>query len=625
MTTLGEAWIEVHADTKPFAKELAAKLKMILAEVDKVAKAQAPKIGESIGDGVKKGFGKKEPEVRGIFRKFGNFLSNEGNRWERNLRETFTKMARGNFILTRVFGQAALAIGGATKRIFAFAKGLFNLGRGAAEVAMGIGQALVVGMQALFGVTGDAARAASTLSAGFARVGAALAAAAAEAVAAAPAIAAVAAAVFITAGAVTILAMILVTVAAPFAALIDLALALPAALTFLIAVIAPLIIAFKDLNEVMGLVFEKDPDRLKKGLAKLSPTMRGLVALLRGFSGEFKGLVDHIQHGFFEPIMHELGPALKALLPVLTGNLARIAADMGAMVASILHLVASRPVVEAMASMMGQIADFLERNSGVLVQVFAALGAAAQAALPIVLELLDKFSGFLTQFATWIMGAITDGSFERWLRTGIASLQSIWNLVKALIGLFATMFAKLNGDGRDFLKIITDAINRFTKWLRSPDGQTALENIGRLAKVAASAFAGALVTVQAILSVMNKIVKAWDWLSRHHLVPALPGSSSAGGWLSNVAGTIQNSFSGGGVVPEDQIAMVHAGEPILDPSNSVARNRSILADAGMLDVLSTATTVNVYIGSERLTERIDYQIAQNNRGNARALASGPRR
>jgi len=625
MTTLGEAWIEVHADTKPFAKELAAKLKMILAEVDKVAKAQAPKIGESIGDGVKKGFGKKEPEVRGIFRKFGNFLSNEGNRWERNLRETFTKMARGNFILTRIFGQAALAIGGATKRIFAFTKGLFNLARGAAEVAMGIGQALVVGMQALFGVTGDAARAASTLSAGFARVGAALAAAAAEAVAAAPAIAAVAAAVFITAGAVTILAMILVTVAAPFAALINLALALPAALTFLIAVIAPLIIAFKDLNEVMGLVFEKDPDRLKKGLAKLSPTMRGLVALLRGFGAEFKGLVDRVQHGFFEPIMHELGPALKALLPVLTGNLARIAADMGAMVASILHLVASRPVVEAMASMMGQIADFLERNSGVLVQVFAALGAAAQAALPIVLELLDKFSGFLTQFATWIMGAITDGSFERWLRTGIASLSSIWNLVKSLIGLFTTMFAKLNGDGRDFLKIITDAINRFTKWLRSPDGQTALENIGRLAKVAANVFAGALVTVQAILSVMNKIVKAWDWLSRHHLAPALPSSSSAGGWLSNVAGTIQNSFSGGGVVPQDQIAMVHAGEPILDPSNSVARNRSILADAGMLDVLSTTNVVNVYIGSERLTERIDYQIAQNNRGNARALASGPRR
>lgn len=59
---LGKAYIEVHADTKPFARELGRELDAIVKGADKHVKVSARKVGETISDetgkGVKKG-GKK--------------------------------------------------------------------------------------------------------------------------------------------------------------------------------------------------------------------------------------------------------------------------------------------------------------------------------------------------------------------------------------------------------------------------------------------------------------------------------------------------------------------------------------------------------------------------------------
>lgn len=54
---LGKAFIEVHADTKPFARELATELNKILADADRDVKVSARKVGENIsketGNGIR--------------------------------------------------------------------------------------------------------------------------------------------------------------------------------------------------------------------------------------------------------------------------------------------------------------------------------------------------------------------------------------------------------------------------------------------------------------------------------------------------------------------------------------------------------------------------------------------
>lgn len=615
MTTLGQAWIEVHADTKPFAKELAPELRKILNETERLVNRQSVEVGSSISKGVADGIDKDSNRVKASFRKVGDGLKKETKSWEKALLAPFERMTRGNFIVTRVFG--SLFTGGARliKLFGRVGSAVMDLGQALFQTGKLGALTLARAGEVITGVGKDATLTTSKMAATAAQAAASFAAFAAEAAAAGPALAAVVAVVVALSAALAVLISVLLVALAPFAGLVQLAFLLPAAFTVLAAVVAPLIIAFHDLSDAMSLVFEKDPKKLKEGLAQLSPALQGLVKLLRGFSDEFKLLGNSVQEAFFRPIIKELGPALKELMPTLTYGFSRIASAVGVMVADFLKFLSKKSTMDAITLAFEQIAVFLENNSGLLTELLKALGAAAVAALPTVIKLVELFSQFLTEFGTWIEGAITDGRFQKWLDEGIADLTSIWNLVKEILGLFKDLFSNLQGDGRKFLDTITSAIKQFRDWAKSPEGKASLEAMGKLAVKIAEQFKKALYVVEQILASVGRIYSLWKKISG-----LISGGEEKG---VGKAGFV-SSYSGGGVVPQDQMAMVHAGEPILDPSNSVAKNKSILADAGMLDVLSEPTVVNVYLGGEKLNERIDYRIGLNKSNAARNLTAGTR-
>lgn len=619
MTTLGEAFIEVHADTKPFAREIAPQLKTILDAVGKQGNAKARVAGKKISEGLDDGINSKFPLLRRRFSTLGRWIDNLRDKIDKRggLRQAFERLAKGNFILTRLFGEFALAVGSVFKIIGKLGKGLFDIISGLDMILQGVIGLAVEGFKTLVGVGGDFAKVQSTLALGFTKIGTALAAAAAELVAAAPAIVAMIVVIAALGTVLGALFLALTVAIAPFAALVNLALLLPSALGVLLAVIVPLVVAMHGLGDALGLVFEKDPKKFAEGLKKLSPVMRELVTTLRPFVKAFNNLRDQVQKAFFTPILQQLGPTLNAVMGKLTEGLSAVAGALGDMVAQILKVIADPAFIGLIQDFLFTVADFIRTNSGVFVQLIKVLGAVSQAALPVVEKLLAKFGDFLVQFGSWIMGAITDGRFENWLKIGIAALQSIWGLVKALIGLFVALFGSIQEGGRDFLAILTRAINKFTAWVKSPEGQKALQNMVLLAKGIAKAFEIALGWVISMVNKLSKVIDFLKWIDSH-----------TGGILSKVASGAVGAlgkFSGGGVVPNDQIAMVHKGEPILDPANSVGKNRAILAQAGMLDVLEPQAPVfNVYIGNEQLDARTDYRIAKANRVTARTLATGPR-
>lgn len=618
MATLGEAFIEVHADTKPFARALGPQLKAILEAIGDKGKKQATVAGKKISEGLDEGIASRFPILKRRFKGLATWIDDLRDRVDKQggLRQAFERLAKGNFILTRLFGSLALKIGGAAKRVGGLAKGMFNLLQGIELVFQGVIGLTIEGFKAFIGVGGDMARVQSTLALGFTKIGTALAAAAAELVAAAPAVAAMIVVVAALGAALGALFLAATVALAPFAMLLNLFLAAPAILGAILAILGPLIFAFKDLDLVFKALNEKDPKKFAEDLKKLSPVMRELLGILRPFKTRFDQLRDTIQKAFFEPIFKQLGPAIDQLLSTLLVGMSAVASALGEVFAEILKVFRDPEFNGMLTSFMLSLADFLRANAPAIGQLFKALGMMAQAALPVVEKLLDKFGGFIGEFAAWIMGAITDGRFEQWLNDGISALETIWGLVKALINLFWTLFSNLKSGGKDFLKIITDAINKFTDWVKSPEGQHALENMVKLAKLIAEAFKVALDWVISMVNKLSKVIDAIEWINDHTGNPL----GFVGKGIAKLA-----KFSGGGVVPHDQVAMVHKGEPILDPANSTTKNRSILQEAGMLDVLEPqGAVVNVYIGSEQLDTRIDKRIGRSNNINARAILAGPR-
>jgi hypothetical protein len=624
VTTLGEAFIEVHADTKPFARELATELKTILAEVDKKLQPRSERLGENISKKIGDGVDKQSPTIRRFTKKIGDLFDREGKSWTRKLAAPFEKMAKGNFILTRIFGQMVLAVGRFTRSIFRLSMGVLDFVGVLGQLVFALAQVLFTGVKVLVGLGGDLAGAMSNLGK-FAQMAVlSLAEFGAQVVAMSPSIIAVIAMIWLLIAAFAALVAILTVALAPFATLIGFLVGLPTIVTGAVVTILPLIIALHGITDAFAALQEKDPKKYAEKLKALSPVMRMLVRAVKPVLPLLASVRDNIQAAFLGPILTKLQPFLRTVIPQLGVGLQAIATSLGNIALSIMRLLMSQEALDGMNEIMGQIALFLDENTGSILALIRALGQTAVAMLPAVLSMFRTFSGFLLSFSKWVQDAIADGRFQRWWDTAKESAKKIWDLILALIDLFKEMFSQTDEGGRKFLQKITDAIRKFTEWLRSPEGKKALENAVGLANAFADAFRIALDIIKDALNTVNAIVEAIKWINKN--TPG--GNKGAKKEISSPTGKHvgHHSFSGGGVVPADELAMVHRGEPILDPSNSVARNRQILANAGMLDVLAErgSTVVNVYLGTQRLDERVDYRIAKSNSVMARSLSTGTR-
>lgn len=622
MATLGQAYAEIHADTRPFAKELNKQIKDHLRKFDAMAGKEGITIGTSLGKGISKGLDSEtDRSLLNWRQRFVSWAKNVGHDGGNEFAKAFHRMATGNFILFRVIGRLGERLGAMFTTIrrvagetVKFAGSLLKANKAMLELGF-------EGIKSLLGFSNDLSRSLASAQSAGASLAGAIASLAASASSGAVGLLAMAAAAVLLTGVLAALAAIIIVAAAPFAQLLNFALLLPAALSVILGIIAPLVIALHGLGDALELVFEKDPKKFAEGFAKLSPVMRQLTTVLRTFVPLFKSIQQVVQENFLGPIIQQLGPLLKRIGPSLRNGLSAAAAAMGIFVADVLRLMQEPAFVRFIDELFPAIARMIETLSPPLTRLLSALTTATLAALPTVELLIGKLATFLDDFSKWIEDTVADGRFQQFLDDAIASATSIWNLIQALILLFAELFTQTDEGGRSFLEKITQAVNEFTKWLKSPDGKRALQDAVLLALVFAEAFKIALATIRVIVSVLASAIRKAAILLE--LLGVISGKQASIAPRNNGLQTA-TQYQGGGVVPHDQIAMVHKGEPILDPANSADKNRGILADAGMLDLLSTGTTVIVNVGNQQFEEYIDYRVAQANRGNAKSMAYGTR-
>lgn len=622
MATLGTAYVEVHADTRPFAKELNKQIKEHLRKLDATTGKEGINIGTKLGKGVGQGFRKEtDTHLLSWRQRFVAWARKTGTEGGNEFSKVFQRLATGNFILFRVIGNLGQRLGSLFATVGRVGKEVFKFTGALLQANGAMLQLGFEGIKSLLGFTNDFSKALTSAESAGASLASAVANLAGTAASGVVGIAALAAAIVLLTAVMSALIAVLIVAAAPFAQLLNFALLLPAALSILLGVIAPLVIALHNVGDALKLVFEADPKKFADGFKKLSPLMRTLTTTLRGFLPLFKDIQKVVQENFLGPIIATIGPTLRAIGPALRNGLGAAAAAMGIFVGDVLRLLREPAFTRFINELFPAIARIIETLSPALLHLLSALQTATIAALPTVELLIGKLAGFIDRFATWIEETVADGRFQQFLDDAVASLGDIWDLIWALIGLFAEMFTETDDGGRRFLQKITAAVNEFTKWIKSPDGKQALHEAVILALAFAEAFGIALGIIRGVVTSLSRAVHLA--LSLLELLGVISGKQASIAPRNNGLQTA-NQYSGGGVVPYDQIAMVHKGEPILDPANSADKNRSILASAGMLDLLSSPSVTNVFVGNEKLVEYIDYRIGQSNRGNARSMAYGPR-
>lgn len=577
--TLGRAFIEVHADTRPFARELGPQVRGIVKSVEDsidtdASKAIGDRVAGSIADGVERNKDDISSSISRSISRSRNKVKIEADVDVDKSAGRFRRAAsRLGDILTSSVGKSFNMLGdqavSATDGVQRLIGGLLNLSSVSLPVAV-----------AIIGIVGAL---------------------------------------------VPLLFSALVVTAAALSNLIGLVPIFVSGLGILLAAIFPIITAFQGFGEALDAVFEKDPEKLAEAMKKLTPAARGVVTELRKAMPFFEQLRKATQQAFFGQLTGTLTKVIAAIRGPLLAGFTEVAKAAGSFLNSILMLATTPGFQEFITTMFAGAAEFFRIMQGPVVTLLGALMNMMVAATPFFLAMTTGLGNFLNRFSNWINESIKDGSFESFLIKAWSTLQDIWALLGAVIELFRTMFGETEAGGRTFLQLVTAAIEDLTKFFKSEDGKKALKAMVDLAIIFGIMLIGAANAAIFLLNQLERVAETMKWILRN--LPGIDIGDLPTGGSSKPRGFVGRAFAEGGVVSSPTVAMMGEGykaEAVI-PLTNPRRAQEIADDTGLTNMLSGGgDTFIFYLGEEQVFARM-VRVANSVMDNAgRQLTAGTR-
>lgn len=270
---------------------------------------------------------------------------------------------------------------------------------------------------------------------------------------------------------------VIIGLAAALSKLIGLIALLPGVVGFAVAAIAPLIIAFKGMGEVLAAGMSGDMEKFNEGMQKLAPSARAVVREFMTLVPMLKDLQRNVQWAFFAPLVGHVKALGTTLLPVLNKGLTAVAGSLGLFFTGLLDLLRSGPALQGFNDLFISTSRIIDRLAPSVLGFFATLGRMMQKGLPFVERVfggiatgLDKLSGFLNE-------AMDNGRFEGWLEGAFSVMKDLWELTKSLTRLFAALFGPTADEGQTFIQSLTAMTDKLTEFLKSAEGVEFLENL----------------------------------------------------------------------------------------------------------------------------------------------------
>lgn len=311
-----------------------------------------------------------------------------------------------------------------------------------------------------------------------------------------------------------------IALAGALSQLIGLLALIPASLGVVIAAIAPLVIAFQGFGDAIGAGFSGDVEKFNKALKGLAPSAQSVVKEIVGLKDQFKAIKASVQQAFFAPLVGTFKALGTTLLPVLNKGLTTVASALGKLVAGILQLLSSAPVVNTINLLFAATGRIIDAFAPAAQAIFSALFSTMQAGLPFVEKMFTTFAKATQQFANWADASTQGSKFTGWITDAIRVVGELWNLIKQGGQLLGTIFGgpDIKESGESLIDSLSKAIAKLDAFFKSAKGQETLLAIAKAARFVgaaivwlAEAFAW---TAGAINTLVHWIVNVIDWFGK---------------------------------------------------------------------------------------------------------------
>lgn len=552
---LGRAFIEVHADTRPFARQIGPEVTKIVRSVEKVIKDDTS-LGDAVAESISDGIDRNKEQV-------SSSVSRSLSRSRTKVRvDVDVDVDKNRF--TKTIGKFAEAVQGGA------AKALNLLGDSAINATDGL-QRVVGSMLNLSTVSLPVAVAVLTLAA------------------------------FV----LPVLLSATIALGGALSNLIGLLPLLVSGFGVLMAAIFPVVVAFQGFGDALSAVFSKDPEKLAEALKKLTPSARSVVLEFQKMLPFFDKLKAATQESFFGPLKGVMTPIIKTLQGPLLAGFTMVADAAGRFLAALLKI-GGTPQFSAFTGAMFQGAKSLfDTLQGPVILLLDSLMRMAIASLPFFDNMVKNLGGFLTKFSEWINRNIENGKFQEFMQKAETTFIDIKELIKEVTALFKEMFMGTEEGGRTFLQLVTVAVRKLTDFFKSPDGKKAMEAMVLLAQlfgawlIAAAHVAIFLLNILTrVANAIKSIVKTINGIDMGGIRPGFTRGGVVGGPIP---------FAEGGVVNRPTLALMgedfksEAVIPLTDPK----RAQQIADQSGLSAMLSGGgDTFIFYLGEQEIHARI---------------------
>lgn len=257
---------------------------------------------------------------------------------------------------------------------------------------------------------------------------------------------------------------------------------LPAALGVLVAAVLPLVFAFQGLGDAIKAVNDGDPEKIAEAMKKLSPAARSVVKEITGLNGVFDKFRKSIQQSFFAPIVGDIGSTVRLLISGLQPAINSVADALGHIAENFLAFLQQTSTIKTLNALFTATSTILNTLNVPLVNLFDTLFSLTGAGLPFIQRFADAFAGLLDKFNEFVATSLKTGAFNKFVEDAIKTTKELFKLVGAVGNLFGALFSNADDEGRDFIAVLTEMINHLAEFLRTAEGQEALQNLVDTAK-----------------------------------------------------------------------------------------------------------------------------------------------
>lgn len=295
-------------------------------------------------------------------------------------------------------------------------------------------------------------------------------------------------------------------------AFIAVAATLPALLTSIGLQVGVLMLAFDGMQKSIQKAFKAtNAEELQAAIENLTPAAQQFVKSLLPLRDMFNNLKAVVQQNFFSAFGDTLTRIAKALGPTFFSGFAMLATSMGNLFRQLGLFFASPEFVNFIRDVFPATARWLASFGPGFVSLLKALIGMADRTIPFLERIGMIVGNALNSFVDWLNGQVQSGAFGEWLDRMGHTLDLVAKLFFQASEFVAAFFDALDkAGGNDLITTLGDSLEMLAAVLTSASGQEAIRSLIQSLVLMMQVFTGLVISIISVIAFFNFLKDAID-------------------------------------------------------------------------------------------------------------------